>query len=117
MGADVSEAEEASDEIMAAIAAGGTYSFVPEPDEDESVLPGEEELAADEVAQALLAAEPIVAEETEEVQPRATRPRSRKAAGEPEAAVAEAGRGRGRDRTAGGGGEASRDRRGLTTAR
>jgi small subunit ribosomal protein S2 len=88
MGADVSEAEEASDEVMAAIAAGGTYSFVPEPDEDESVLPGEEELAADEVAQALLAAEPIVAEETEEVQPRATRPRSRKAASDPEAAGA-----------------------------
>jgi small subunit ribosomal protein S2 len=41
MGADVSGAEEASDEVMAAIAAGGTYSFVPEPDEDETVLPGE----------------------------------------------------------------------------
>ena len=47
MGADVTEAEEASDEVMAAIAAGGTYSFVPEPDEDEAVLPGEEDLLAD----------------------------------------------------------------------
>ena len=40
-GAEVTDAEEASDEVMAAIAAGGTYSFVPEPDEDEAVLPGE----------------------------------------------------------------------------
>jgi hypothetical protein len=29
---------------MAAIAAGGTYSFVPEPDEDDSVLPDEDDL-------------------------------------------------------------------------
>ena len=85
MGADVSEAEEASDEVMAAIAAGGTYSFVPEPDEEESVLPGEEELAADDLAEALLAGEPLAAEEAEEAQPRASRPRTRKAAGEPEA--------------------------------
>ena len=42
-GAEVSEAEEASDEVMAAIAAGGTYSFAPEPDEDEdALLPGAE---------------------------------------------------------------------------
>jgi small subunit ribosomal protein S2 len=40
-GADVSEAETASDEMVAAVAAGGTYSFAPEPDEDEAVLPGE----------------------------------------------------------------------------
>ena len=53
MGADVSEAEEASDEVMAAIASGGTYSFVPEPDEDEAVLPGEVDMLTD-----LLAAEP-----------------------------------------------------------
>jgi hypothetical protein len=47
MGADVTEAEEASDEVMAAIAAGGTYSFVPEPDEDEAVLPGEDDMLAE----------------------------------------------------------------------
>ena len=32
---EVSEAEEASDEMVAALAAGGTFSFEPEPDEDE----------------------------------------------------------------------------------
>ena len=37
--ADVSGAEEASDEMIAAIAAGGTFSFAPEPDEEE-LLPG-----------------------------------------------------------------------------
>ncbi len=42
MGADVNDAETASDEMVAAVAAGGTYSFAPEPDEDEAVLPGEE---------------------------------------------------------------------------
>ncbi|MGD8682536.1 MAG: 30S ribosomal protein S2 [Chloroflexota bacterium] len=47
MGADVSDAETASDEMIAAVAAGGTYSFAPEPDEDEAVLPGEEAAAAD----------------------------------------------------------------------
>ena len=41
MGADVSEAEEASDEVMAAIAAGGTYSFVPEPDDRLIYVTGE----------------------------------------------------------------------------
>jgi small subunit ribosomal protein S2 len=35
LGADISEAEAASDEVMAAISAGGTYSFVPEPDDEE----------------------------------------------------------------------------------
>jgi len=45
MRADVSDAETASDEMVAAVAAGGTYSFAPEPDEDEAVLPGEEEAA------------------------------------------------------------------------
>jgi hypothetical protein len=81
----VAEAEEASDEVMAAIAAGGTYSFVPEPDEDETVLPGEDDLV-DAAAEALLA-EPApapvpAAEEVEEAEqkPRATRARSRKAA-------------------------------------
>jgi len=57
MGADVSGAEEASDEVMAAIAAGGTYSFVPEPDEDEAVLPGET-AATTEAAPAADAATP-----------------------------------------------------------
>jgi small subunit ribosomal protein S2 len=37
--AEVEEAEEASEELVAAIAAGGTYSFAPEPEEDE-LLPG-----------------------------------------------------------------------------
>ncbi len=37
--AEVAEAEEASDELVAAIAAGGTYSFAPEP-EEEDLLPG-----------------------------------------------------------------------------
>ncbi len=41
IGADVSDAETASDEMVAAVAAGGTYSFAPEPDDDEAVLPGE----------------------------------------------------------------------------
>jgi small subunit ribosomal protein S2 len=36
----VAEQEEASDEMIAALAAGGTFSFEPEPDEDE-LLPGE----------------------------------------------------------------------------
>jgi small subunit ribosomal protein S2 len=39
MEAEVAEAEEASDEMMAALAAGGTFSFAPEPDEEE-LLPG-----------------------------------------------------------------------------
>ena len=40
MEAEVSEGEEASDEMVAALAAGGTFSFAPEPDEDD-LLPGE----------------------------------------------------------------------------
>ena len=58
MGADVSDAETASDEMVAAVAAGGTYSFAPEPDEDEAVLPGEEaaEAASTEAAPAADAA-------------------------------------------------------------
>jgi small subunit ribosomal protein S2 len=52
MEAEVGEAEEASDEMVAALAAGGTFSFTPEPDE-EDILPGERgvedlEVAADE---------------------------------------------------------------------
>ena len=38
--AEIEEPEEASDEMIAALAAGGTFSFEPEPDEDD-VLPGE----------------------------------------------------------------------------
>ncbi|MDP8904756.1 MAG: 30S ribosomal protein S2 [Chloroflexota bacterium] len=38
-GAVVEAQEEASDEMVAAIAAGGTFSFEPEPDEDEPLLP------------------------------------------------------------------------------
>jgi small subunit ribosomal protein S2 len=63
MGADVSEAEEASDEVMAAIAAGGTYSFVPEPDEDDPALLDDEpllpETAADESSTAGTGEEPV----------------------------------------------------------
>jgi hypothetical protein len=97
MGADVAGAEEASDEVMAAIAAGGTYSFVPEPDEDEPTLPGEAELPAEDLAEALLAGEPPAPAEVEEAveaEPRSTKPRSRKAAAaavEPTEATAEGG--------------------------
>jgi small subunit ribosomal protein S2 len=41
MTAAVEEQEEASDEMVAALAAGGTFSFEPEPDEDEPLLPVE----------------------------------------------------------------------------
>jgi small subunit ribosomal protein S2 len=37
--AEVTEAEEASEELVAQLAAGGTFSFAPEPDEDD-LLPG-----------------------------------------------------------------------------
>ena len=43
----VEEQEEASDEMVAALAAGGTFSFEPEPDEDE-LLPSEAAVEADE---------------------------------------------------------------------
>ncbi len=36
----IDEDGEASDEMVAALAAGGTFSFTPEPDEDEALLPG-----------------------------------------------------------------------------
>jgi small subunit ribosomal protein S2 len=53
LGAEVSDAEEASDEVMAAIASGGTYSFAPEPDEDEeALLPGADDDANDLTAAA-----------------------------------------------------------------
>jgi small subunit ribosomal protein S2 len=56
MTADVSDAETASDEMVAAVAAGGTYSFAPEPDEDEAVLPGEDPAAGAPEADAATAA-------------------------------------------------------------
>jgi small subunit ribosomal protein S2 len=84
MGADVTEAEEASDEVMAAIAAGGTYSFVPEPDEDESVLPGEDDMLADlaAAASAVLATQAEGEDVLEEVEaePSLARSRPRKVA-------------------------------------
>jgi small subunit ribosomal protein S2 len=45
--AEVAEAEEASEELVAAIAAGGTYSFAPEPEEDD-LLPGGPEPSEEE---------------------------------------------------------------------
>jgi small subunit ribosomal protein S2 len=51
---EISEAEEASDEMMAALAAGGTFSFTPDEDEEESILPGEP--AAEEASEEDLAA-------------------------------------------------------------
>jgi len=42
--AEVAEAEEASEELVAAIAAGGTYSFAPEPEADD-LLPGAPEVS------------------------------------------------------------------------
>jgi small subunit ribosomal protein S2 len=71
LGAEVTDAEEASDEVMAAIAADGTYSFVPEPDEEDSVLPGEEATkAADGAADAAVevaVGAAVVAEEAAKV--------------------------------------------------
>jgi small subunit ribosomal protein S2 len=51
MSAEVAEAEEASDELVASLAAGGTYSFAPD-QEEEDLLPGgpEAEAAPDETA-------------------------------------------------------------------
>jgi small subunit ribosomal protein S2 len=43
----IEEQEEASDEMVAALAAGGTFSFEPEPDEEE-LLPAERAVEADE---------------------------------------------------------------------
>jgi len=69
MPAATEDHEEASDEMMAALAAGGTFSFAPEPDEDD-LLPVE---AAAEV------------EETEE-EPEAPAPHARPVAARPAAA-------------------------------
>jgi len=49
--AEVAEAEEASEELVAAVAAGGTYSFAPEPEEDE-LLPGGPEVTTEDEAEA-----------------------------------------------------------------
>ncbi|MCY7416972.1 MAG: 30S ribosomal protein S2 [Chloroflexi bacterium] len=52
MSAEVAEAEEASDELVAALSAGGTFSFTPDP-EEEDLLPGgpeAEAVPADETA-------------------------------------------------------------------
>jgi small subunit ribosomal protein S2 len=57
LGAEVSEDEGASDEMLAKVAAGGTYTFTPEPDEDEAVLPGEDATEATEAAPATEATE------------------------------------------------------------
>jgi small subunit ribosomal protein S2 len=51
MPASVEEQEEASDEMVAALAAGGTFSFEPEPDEDE-LLPVEAAAAAPDAEEA-----------------------------------------------------------------
>jgi small subunit ribosomal protein S2 len=81
LGAEVSDAEEASDEVMAAIAAGGTYSFAPDEDEeaaaDASLLPGEvppAELESEELAEAVAAEA-----EEEDMEASARRPRSEEA--------------------------------------
>jgi small subunit ribosomal protein S2 len=93
MGADVSDAETASDEIVAKVAAGGTYSFAPEPDEEEAVLPGEETPAADAAAPAAdaPAAEVAPAEAAAEVAPAEAAPaeEATPAAAEPAAAADE----------------------------
>ena len=93
LGADVSDAETASDEMVAAVAAGGTYSFAPEPDEDEAVLPGEtaaegaaEAPAADAAATAAAPAEEPKADEPKADEPRAEEPKAE----EPKADAAEA---------------------------
>ncbi|MBA3308298.1 MAG: 30S ribosomal protein S2 [Chloroflexi bacterium] len=59
----MAEDEEASDEMVAALAAGGTFSFAPEPDEDEALLPG---AALDGEAEAGLTSTPDATEATEE---------------------------------------------------
>ena len=74
MGADVSDAETASDEMVAAVAAGGTYSFAPEPDEDEAVLPGEEAAEAAPAADAPAADATPAAEATAEAEAVETTP-------------------------------------------
>ena len=75
------EAEEASDEVIAAIAAGGTYSFAPEPDEDEALLPGEdladELLAVDDSSAEAIGV--VLDEEPEAGSAKTTRPKARKA--------------------------------------
>ena len=69
MAAATEDHEEASDEMMAALAAGGTFSFEPEPDEDE-----------------LLPVEVAVAVEEAEEEPEAPVPHARPATARPAAA-------------------------------
>jgi small subunit ribosomal protein S2 len=38
---EIGESEEATDEMMAALSSGGTFSFAPDEDEEEAILPGE----------------------------------------------------------------------------
>ncbi len=97
LGAEVSDAETASDEMVAAVAAGGTYSFAPEPDEDEAVLPGEETAEAAPAADAQEpavqepAAEEPAAQEARAEEPAAEEPAAQEPAAEaPVAAVSEA---------------------------
>jgi small subunit ribosomal protein S2 len=54
--ADLGEAEQASDEMMAALSAGGTFSFTPDEDEEESILPGEPSRPEDEASEEDIAA-------------------------------------------------------------
>jgi small subunit ribosomal protein S2 len=54
--ADLGEAEQASDEMMAALSAGGTFSFAPDEDEEESILPGEPVRPEDEASEEDIAA-------------------------------------------------------------
>ena len=62
----VEEQEEASDEMVAALAAGGTFSFEPEPDEEEELLPSEAATEGEEVE--------------EETEPKTARPAPARAA-------------------------------------
>ena len=94
MGTDASDAETASDEMVAAVAAGGTYSFAPEPDDDESVLPGEEvgDALATGLEEELALLEPFTAEDVAAVDRTAEKPKKapvRKAA-KPKAVAAAA---------------------------
>ena len=90
MSADVGDAETASDEMLAAVAAGGTYSFTPEPDEDEAVLPGEGAVTAEAAPAAEAAASPAMTEPpAAEAAPAADAPAAEAApAAEPPAAEA-----------------------------
>jgi small subunit ribosomal protein S2 len=51
---EIGESEEATDEMMAALSSGGTFSFTPDEDEEEAILPGER--VAEEASEEDLAA-------------------------------------------------------------